>query len=81
MSVKEYMTRLFGAVFGVLLLASTFAAGDTGVASTDLRPAGRGEFGGKLFDVKSVGSFIDAGSPIRVVSAGRFVIEVEEADE
>ncbi|MHC4992278.1 MAG: NfeD family protein, partial [Planctomycetota bacterium] len=56
-------------------------AGTVGHAATDLRPAGRGDFGGKLWDVKSVGSFIAAGTPIRVVSAGRFVIEVEEADE
>ncbi|MHC5004800.1 MAG: NfeD family protein, partial [Planctomycetota bacterium] len=54
--------------------------GVVGVAATALRPAGRGEFGGKLWDVKSVGGFIEAGSPIRIVTAGRFVIEVEEAE-
>ncbi|UCD76520.1 MAG: ATP-dependent Clp protease proteolytic subunit [Phycisphaerales bacterium] len=52
--------------------------GDEGVAATDLRPAGRAEIGGRMVDVKSVGEFIDKGTPIRVVSVGRFVIEVEE---
>ena len=54
------------------------APGDLGVAETDLRPAGRADFGGRLVDVKSIGSYIDQGTPIRVVSVGRFVIEVEE---
>jgi hypothetical protein len=31
-------------------------------------------------DVKSAGSFIERGAAIRVVSVGRFVIEVEDAD-
>lgn len=53
--------------------------GDTGVAETDLRPAGRANFEGRLVDVKSVGTYIDKGTPVRVVSVGRFVIEVEEA--
>ncbi|MCH6551570.1 MAG: hypothetical protein IH804_06100 [Planctomycetes bacterium] len=44
-----------------------------------IRPAGRADFGGRLVDVKSIGSYIDQGTPIRVVSVGRFVIEVEEA--
>jgi len=54
------------------------APGELGVAETDLRPAGRADFGGRLVDVKSIGSYIDQGTPIRVVSVGRFVIEVEE---
>ncbi len=54
--------------------------GDVGVAVTDLRPAGRAEFGGRLVDVKSAMSFVDQGTSVRVVSAGKFVIEVEEAD-
>lgn len=53
--------------------------GDKGVAATDLRPAGRAEIDGRMVDVKSVGEFIDKGTPIRVVSVGRFVIEVEES--
>ena len=53
--------------------------GDLGHAETDLRPSGRANVNGRLVDVKSVGSYIDKGTPIRVVSVGRFVIEVEEA--
>jgi hypothetical protein len=53
--------------------------GDLGVAETDLRPSGRATIDGRLVDVKSIGSYIDKGAPIRVISVGRFVIEVEEA--
>ncbi len=52
--------------------------GDLGVAATDLRPAGRANFQGRPVDVKSVSTYIERGSPVRVVSVGRFVIEVEE---
>jgi membrane-bound serine protease (ClpP class) len=57
----------------------TLQIGDSGVAETDLRPAGRAIIDGRMHDVKSVGNYIDKGTPIRVVSVGRFVIEVEEA--
>lgn len=53
---------------------------DTGVASTDLRPAGKAMFDGRPVDVKSVGSYIERGKPVRVVTVGRFVIEVEEIE-
>jgi membrane-bound serine protease (ClpP class) len=52
--------------------------GDTGVAETDLRPAGRANINGKLVDVQSVGTYIEKGATVRVVSVGRYVIEVEE---
>jgi membrane-bound serine protease (ClpP class) len=54
--------------------------GSVGVAETDLRPAGRADIDGRLVDVKSVGAYIDRGTRVRVVSVGRFVIEVEEAE-
>ncbi len=54
--------------------------GDLGVAATDLRPAGRANFEGRPVDVKSVSTYIERGSPVRVVSVGRFVIEVEETE-
>ena len=53
--------------------------GDLGIAETDLRPAGRADFGGRLLDVKSVGDYVDKGARLRVVSVGPFVIEVEDA--
>ena len=54
-------------------------AGDVGVAETDLRPSGRASFEGRLADVQSVGDYIERGTRVRVVSVGRFSIEVEEA--
>jgi membrane-bound serine protease (ClpP class) len=54
--------------------------GFVGVAETDLRPAGRANFEGRLVDVKSVGAYIDRGTRVRVVSVGRFAIEVEDAE-
>ncbi|MCP3902570.1 MAG: hypothetical protein GY715_02955 [Planctomycetes bacterium] len=54
--------------------------GDIGEAETDLRPAGRGTFDGRMVDVQSVGRYIERGAPIRVISVGRYVIEVEVAD-
>ncbi|MDY7107825.1 MAG: hypothetical protein SYC29_04230 [Planctomycetota bacterium] len=54
--------------------------GDLGTAETDLRPAGRGSFEGRMVDVQSPGMYIEKGSSIRVISVGRYVIEVEEAD-
>jgi membrane-bound serine protease (ClpP class) len=67
-----------------LLAALTQAAqplrpGDTGVAETDLRPSGRASFGGRLVDVRSAGAYIERGTPIRVMTVGRFAIEVERA--
>jgi membrane-bound serine protease (ClpP class) len=59
--------------------AAALRAGDLGVAETDLRPAGRALFNGRLLDVQSLGAFVEKGTPVRVVSVGRFVIEVEEA--
>ncbi|MCA9295209.1 MAG: hypothetical protein KC983_01805 [Phycisphaerales bacterium] len=54
--------------------------GDIGLAQTSLRPAGRGLFNNRIVDVQSTGSYIEKGTRIRVVSVGRYVIEVE-ADE
>ena len=56
-------------------------AGDLGIAETDLRPAGRAEFDGRLVDVKSVGAYIERGARLRVVTVGPFGIEVEDANE
>lgn len=52
-------------------------AGQTGVARTDLRPAGTAEFGGERLDVVTSGDLIAKGSPIRVlrVEGNRIVVE------
>jgi membrane-bound serine protease (ClpP class) len=41
--------------------------GATGVAVTDLRPAGAGEFAGERLDVVAESNWISAGTPIRIV--------------
>lgn len=56
------------------------APGAIGVAHTALRPAGRGMFGGRVIDVQSPGGFVEKGTPIRVVSVGRYVVDVEEVE-
>lgn len=53
--------------------------GDVGVAASDLRPSGRGEFAGRIVDVQSAMGYIDRGTPIRIVAVDRFAIEVEVA--
>ena len=41
--------------------------GDTGIAASPLRPAGKVRFGRDYVDVVSDGTFIDAGQPVRAV--------------
>ncbi len=53
--------------------------GDLGVAETDLRPGGRARFEGRLVEVVTQTGYIDAGTPVRIVSAGPFSVEVERA--
>ncbi len=50
--------------------------GATGIALTDLRPAGRAEFHGNPFDVQSTGGYIDRGAPIEVLgmSTGTLIV-------
>ncbi|MFO1522037.1 MAG: NfeD family protein [Kiritimatiellia bacterium] len=53
------------------------AAGETALASTDLRPAGKVEKDGNLFDVVSSGDFIPRGTKVRVmhIEGARIVVE------
>lgn len=55
--------------------------GDIGIAETDLRPAGRAVFDGRLVDVVTPGEYIPAGMKVRVLSVGAFRIEVEPLEE
>jgi hypothetical protein len=59
--------------------AGALSVGDMGMAETDLKPAGRAMFNGRMVDVQSSGSYVARGSPIRVTSVGRFITEVEDA--
>lgn len=43
-----------------------YLLGKTGVAKTDLRPAGMGDFDGTTFDILSEGSYISKGTPIQI---------------
>lgn len=60
------------------LVAATVApllAGATGMVKTTLRPSGKAEFEGQVFDVVSQGEFIPAGQAVRVVTvAGSRVV-------
>jgi len=55
--------------------------GAVGRAKTRLAPAGSGEFEGHLVDVVSERGFVDAGTPIRVVSATRYRVAVEPIEQ
>lgn len=63
----------------VSAVARTDLVGAEGVAVTDLRPAGIGQFGDERLDVVSDGAWIPAGTPIRLVrSEGyRHVVRAE----
>jgi len=66
-----------GSLGSLTTIMQALQPGELGVAATDLRPGGRGQFSGRLVDVASNGEWIERGSPIRIVSIGRFEIEVE----
>lgn len=55
--------------------------GLTGEATTDLRPSGKGIFGGRLFDIISDGEFIAKGRPLRIVKheGSRIVVTAVES--
>ncbi len=44
------------------------SVGAQGVARSILRPSGKAEFGGELYDVITEGQFVDPGTPVRVVA-------------
>jgi len=51
--------------------------GQEGTARSDLRPAGRAQFGEDHLDVITEGNFIDAGTPVRIIKAQGSRIFVE----
>lgn len=54
--------------------------GKTGVAKTDLRPAGKADIGGRMLDVTCESDYIESGTPIRVgaVLGDRILVERAE---
>jgi len=63
---------------GIPGLPSGTAAGVRGTALSDLRPAGKVQFGQRVIDVVSDGSFIPAGTEVEIVSASRSRIVVRQ---
>ena len=55
--------------------------GAVGVADSLLRPAGRASFNGRSFDVISDGSFVDAGTAVKVIKVFGNIITVAEVHE
>ncbi|MBE2212811.1 MAG: hypothetical protein IAE82_02995 [Opitutaceae bacterium] len=59
---------------------ATVAIGDAGVVISPLRPTGAVEVGGRRFEARSEIGELEAGTPIRVVRRGDFVLIVEKLD-
>ncbi len=55
--------------------------GTRGTAFTPLRPAGKVDLGGAVFDARSDGAFIERGAPIVVVSVESNHVVVRTAEE
>ncbi len=56
-------------------------AGWTGVAETDLRPAGKAVFDGKLVDVTAESCFVKEGASLRIVSEDGMRVVVKEIEK
>jgi membrane-bound serine protease (ClpP class) len=53
---------------------------DEGVAESDLRPAGIARFGDRRESVVTLGEYIDAGKPVRIVELEGLRVVVEESN-
>ena len=53
------------------------------VDTSALRPAGKGRFGAKKYDIVTRGEFIDSGTPVRIIesSGNRYVVTAIEAKD
>ena len=56
-------------------------AGDTGLALSDLRPAGVGQFGDKRVDVLTRGEFLQKGDGLRVLEVEQYKVIVAKNQE
>jgi membrane-bound serine protease (ClpP class) len=61
---------------------ATSATGLIGVTSSMLRPAGKGRFEGRLYDIVSRGDFLDEGVKVRIVhvEGNRYVVEAVDSE-
>ena len=48
-------------------MADHLTVGEEGISVSALRPMGSAEFNGKIFEVKSIGDFVDNGIKVRIV--------------
>lgn len=63
----------------VAVAEKTLAVGDTGVARSILRPSGKAIFENTLVDVVTQGQFLDAGTPVRILSISGDAVVVGRA--
>ncbi|MDP8234610.1 MAG: NfeD family protein [Candidatus Saelkia tenebricola] len=52
---------------------------DSGVAISDLHPAGKAQFGNKIYDVQTDGEYIDSGKKIKIISHFGNIIKVRQS--
>lgn len=65
----------------LLTLPADELVGATGVAMTDLRPAGAAEVGGRIVDVVTEGEYVEKGRPLRVVRVEGNRVMVQETTD
>ncbi len=68
-----------GPAVSIPIVNLTVKVGDLGTATTTLRPAGKAAFAGEVHDVVTLGDFITAGSPVRVVETDGVRVVVQQA--
>lgn len=51
--------------------------GEEGIAVSSLRPSGKAEIGGKMYEVTTLGNFANAGTPVKVIRIASHQIIVE----
>jgi membrane-bound serine protease (ClpP class) len=82
--LKFYKTTTLNDTIESAAFISPVKINETGVAITDLRPAGTAQINGKHIDVYSEGNYIKKGAKVKVIStenAGVKVAEVEDVKD
>ncbi|MDP8216624.1 MAG: NfeD family protein [Candidatus Kaelpia imicola] len=55
------------------------AISDSGIAISDLRPVGRAKFGDKIYDVETLGDYIQKGEKVKIISKHGSIRKVKKA--
>lgn len=55
----------------------SLAVGEEGIAMSSLRPSGKAEIGGRMYEVTTLGNFAAAGTPVKVIRISSHQIVVE----